>query len=324
MLIGVLTLYRLYRPRPLAQLFFCANQPVVIARGLVWGLAAAYLLFTSIIYFIANSANWFGLDWESSHFLWRLKLTEVYGMRPYFDYQFEYGPALAYAPILAHALFSPLGTHHELSYYAAHYVLNVAGLLCIVYILNRACVPLPLKSVAFIALGLASFLPNMGLNGVVLRYSASFFGLVAVHGAAYVRKSHFVRLFGTALVCSGVNIVLSPEVGVAFLLALMSYCVLSLGDRTATLAILLAIVASLILAAFLLPRPYFATLTHFSQGANNLPLLITSPHLLLYLALILSVVPRWLAGVRGTSPDRALVATLAVLCVILIPGALGR
>jgi hypothetical protein len=77
-----------------------------------------------------------------------------------------------------------------------------------------------------------------------------------------------------------------------------------------------------------LPAAYYGTLLRFSEGANNLPLL-PAAHLLLYILTLFLVVPPLLAvSVRewrsGDEPGAAICGALGILCVVMVPGALGR
>ena len=69
------------------------------------------------------------------------------------------------------------------------------------------------------------------------------------------------------------NILLSPEVGVAFALAWLGYAVLMVRFEGRILAVsLIALMAAALLCWLFLPAGYYCTLLRFSEGANNLPL----------------------------------------------------
>ena len=323
-LIGVMTVQALRRRvNPVER--WSAYAPVPVSQPVVILIALVYLVFTASVYFIAASAEWYGLDWESSHFLWRLKLSTINGLRPYKDYQFEYGPLLAYTPIALYTLLAPLGVSQEIAYYCSHFLLNLAGLFSLAFILSRAVMPGRTREIAFVALSLAAYLPNMGLNGVVLRYTAPFWGLVLTHDTASCpHPFRPIRLFISAFSGAALCIALSAEMGIAFLLVLIAYGACSVSDRAVVWTILAVLLLSLALAPALLPGHYYASLVHFSQGGNNLPLVITSPHLLLYLGAVIWFVPKWIAGLATRTKDHRLVFVLGLLTVTLIPGALGR
>ena len=320
--LATLLIVRRFAPRPP---WTSPVKPVAISPIVVGSMALAYLALTVLIYAGAQSAESYGIEWESSHFLWRMKLTTAYGLRPYSGYQFEYGPALAYLPLLLYSLFKPLGLSHEIIYYGAHYMFNVAGLIAIAFVLQSTIMPARTREIALVALGSAAFLPNMGLNGVVLRYTAPFFGLVLLHRT--VTSPHrfrnvrvLVAAIGSAALCIG----LSAEIGLAFVAVLTVYAVCSVSTRGLLWPLITAVVVITLAAPWALPGQYFASLTHFSQGGNNLPLLPTSPHLLLYLLTMIWLVPKWLAGITARSDEGTLSFALGMLTVVLMPGALGR
>ena len=98
------------------------------------------------------------------------------------------------------------------------------------------------------------------------------------------------------------NILLSPEIGVAFALAWFGYAVLmSCRDLRILAVSLIAFAAAALLCWLFLPAAYYGTLLRFSEGANNLPLL-PAPHLLLYILTLFILVPQLLAAsVKGTA-----------------------
>lgn len=324
-LIAIGTGYRLRRHAFVPHIAFEMDNPQRIPLWAISTAALGYALFTAAVYVWADHGEYYSLDWESSHFLWRLKLNDLYGMRPYYDYQFEYGPLLAYSPALLHSLLRPLGASHEASYYLCHLLLNVAGLYGIAFVLNRLQMPARRRNAAFLILGLAGFLPNMGLNGVVVRYIAPFAGLAIVHQTVLSTSQwRVIRVFGATLLVCAACVSLSPEIGLACVLSIAVYCLLSIRTQSVAYVASSAVALTAVLAPMVLPAPYYATLTSFAQGGNNLPFLTTSPHLLLYLACLIWFVPNWLAGIREPNRDQPLVTALAALCVIMAPGALGR
>jgi hypothetical protein len=91
---------------------------------------------------------------------------------------------------------------------------------------------------------------------------------------------------------------------------------------------LIALVAAALSCWLFLPAAYYGTLLRFSEGANNLPLL-PAAHLVFYVVTLFLVVPPLLAVSLRKRPAAGVPATaicgaLAVLCVVMAPGALGR
>ena len=278
------------------------------------------------------------LTWETRHFMHRLLLMDVYGLRPYTDFQAEYGPALTVTPLYLYRLLRPLGATHLQAYFVAHLLLNVAGLACLHYVLWRLAMPTRRRVLAFVLLAAAGFGPWMGLNGVLLRYLCPFASLLLGHRlvsrwtADAGSAGRWAGAAAVVLVLLGANVLISPEVALAFALAWLAYAVLLVRRDWRVLAVsLVALVVAGLLVRATLPPAYYGSLLRFSEGANNYPLL-PGPHLLLFLVtLVLAVPPLLAAGLRTLvqqdapdAPTAALCGALGGLCVVLAPGALGR
>jgi hypothetical protein len=337
-LLGVVTLlYLLRRSRQCGChiAFACegyrrGSRSLVVAL-LVAGLSYTGLTFVAYVY-NEQSAPW--LMWETRHHLHRLWLMDLYGLRPYSEISAEYGPVLVYGPLGVYGLLKSFGISHEQAYFVCYLLLNVAGLWCIYYVLSRAKMAPRAKLAAFGVLAVAGFTPYMGISGVLVRYLFPFVTLFLGNRIvewAFRQRNH-IRYGICAIVISlllGANILLSSEVGVAFALAWLGYALLTVRYRLQVLAIsLVALVIGAVICWLLLPGPYYSTLWHFSAGANNLPLL-PAPHILLYLLTMFLLVPQLLAdGARGwIAGDRSnlvICGSLGVLCVAMMPGALGR
>jgi hypothetical protein len=194
------------------------------------------------------------------------------------------------------------------------------------------------RVLAFVLLAVAGFAPYMGLNAVLLRYLAPFACLLLGHRIVHgwtegaVSVARWAAASAVVLVLLGANILISPEIALAFGLAWLSYAVLLVRrDWRVLAASLVALVAAGFVVRATLPPAYYGTLVRFSEGANNLPLL-PAPHLLLYLVTLFVVVPPLLAAGLRALADRdgldaagsALCGALGALCVVLAPGALGR
>jgi hypothetical protein len=301
-----------------------------IPNRIYWLMAFLYGLLTVAAFIMAGGARFYGIDWESSHFLWRLKLMELYALRPYVDFHFEYGPALIYLPSSFHRLLAPFAVSSEASYYAFHYLVNLLGLYCIFALLNRALMPSTCRTIAFAIVGLASFAPYMGLNGVAARFLMPYLLLILIDRAIGARSSapnlfRVLKLFTLWLLSALICISISAEIGLAFAVAVIAYSAsICRSDVVGAACAVAALVVAFVLCRVLLPVPYFASLLSFAKGANNLPLL-PAPHLLLYAATLFLAVPTMVAaGTFNEDPGRPLLFALAGLTLSLIPGALGR
>jgi hypothetical protein len=272
-----------------------------IPPSLYWLLALVCLLFTVAIYWRAQTAQFYSIDWESSHFLWDLKLMEIHGLRPYVDFKFDYGPALIYAPAYFHRLLNAWSVSHEVSYYTFHYLIDLLGLYCIFSLLNRSIMPLRYKKVAFGILAVACLAPYMGLNGIAARFLIPYLSLVIVHqkmaqtGEAALRL-RLLMVFLLVFLATMINMFISAEIGVAFSIALIAYNVsFSRTDLRAVITSVSAFALALVLCRMLLPSSYYESLLSFSKGANNFPLL-PAAHLLLYIVTLFLAIPRLIVG----------------------------
>jgi hypothetical protein len=232
-----------------------------------------------------HSAPW--LTWETRHLLHRTWVMDLYKLQPYTQVAAE-SAILTYAPLYIYWLLKPVGASHEQAYFVCHLLLNLAGLGCGWYVLSRAGMPTRARVIAFILVAIAGFGPWMGVNGVLVRYLFPFAALLLGHRVITLMLSGLRSIAWSSgavasilllLVC---NILLSPEIGVAFALAWFGYAVLmSRGDLRILALSLIALAAAAVLCWLFLPAVYYGTLLRFSPRANNLPLL-PAPHLLLH------------------------------------------
>jgi hypothetical protein len=339
-LLGAVTLfYLLLRGKALeSSIAFPRDGAIKASRSLTTAFAIGVVCYAAVtlVMYLYNVRSFPWLMWETRHLLYRTLLMDLYGLRPYTEVSAEYGPILTYAPSYMFWLLRPLGGSHEQAYFASHLLLNLAGLWCVYYVLSRARMSDRARLVAFVSLAIAGFGLWMGVNGVLVRYLFPFASVLAGHRLLYLMlayRGHVARWSGaviSVLLLLVANILLSPEIGLAFVLAWLGYAVLSFRAEGRILAVsLIALVAAALLCWAFLPPEYYGTLLLFSEGANNFPL-VPAPHLVLYLVTLFVVVPPLLAvGLRqlqsgGDSRDAAVCSALGILCVVMAPGALGR
>lgn len=331
-LIGVVTLFQLWRrsraqghPVPV-QWFFHGDVPRSSRiRWAVFALMiAAHALLTAVMWVSARTSNAWRIDFEASHFLWRLQLMELFGARPYLDFQHEYGPALLYIPILVHRLLAPAGLTLEAAYYLSHLACSILGVGAILVILAHTHIPRTQKEVAFCLLAAAGLMPYMGLNGNLLRYAPLYLS-VLLADRALSRAPGRVWALVVVSTLGVVNMLISPEIGAAFGLGWGAYCAATaLTDRRRAVLGLAGLVVGGAFGALMLPPEYAGSVLSFSGGANNFPL-VPAAHIVFYLTILFVAVPTLLTdALSARGPQRALLFSMATICVVMIPGALSR
>jgi hypothetical protein len=294
-------------------------------------MALVYAAVTVALYWFSLKAPSNRLMWEARHFLYRIRLYQLYKLTPYVDFQAEYGPALMYPPAWLHMILSPLGVSIPGAYFFCHWLMDVVGVGCLFYLLSHLGGPRGLKMVAFVLVSVAAFGPWMGLNGAVLRYTLPFASVLFAHrflNCSTEESSLGGRAVGTfALIAilMAANILISPEIAVAFSLGWLAYLILIARRNSMVLvASPLAMLVAGVIGGFTLPTAYYGSLLSFSAGAGNLPI-IPAPHILLFLVTLFLLVPPMLAkGWHGGSVDAPLVGAMGALCVVMVPGGLGR
>lgn len=324
-----LLLWLITRREQLAQevvsLLTSSSPSPGMPRKLFVIVALAYAAVTALLYFWAKAVPRYTIDWEASHFLYRLRLMEFYGLRPYLDFHFEYGPALIYLPFWVHKLTAPLNVSLDASYYACYFLLNLLGLTALFVGLNGAGIPQNRKIVAFLLLAISSYGFWMGLNGVSSRYLLPYLGVILIHRVATRERVLFWVLFSVTCLLALANILVSPEIGLAFGIGCIAYALWALRrDVSIGLAVVGGLGVAAGVAMALIPSVYMASVFRFTAGANNYPLL-PAPHIMLYLVTVFAVVPILVGTALVTRTIHGpLLLALGVLCVIMVPGALGR
>jgi len=330
-LIVAATLFLLWRGHARGQpaslpWFRVARTPAAerIRPGVFAVMVLAHTLLTLIMWIKAQtSAPWL-IDFEASHFLWRLQLMELFGARPYLDFQHEYGPALLYLPIFLHRVLLPSGLSLAAAYYLSYLVCSVLGVWMILLVLNQAVLRRSEKEVAFCLVAAAGLVPYMGLNGNLVRYLPPYVGVVVAHRL----MNQPLRLPWTlpaVVALASLNVLISPEIGAAFAVGWSAYCLFMLRiDALRAIVAWCGLGVALMVAALTLPGEYGGSVFSFTGGANNFPLLLAA-HIVFYLVTIFVTVPRLLADAASPRrPEGALLFALAMVSVVMVPGALSR
>jgi len=249
---------------------------------------------------------------------------ELFDARPYLDFQHEYGPALLYLPTFLHRALLPTGLSLEASYYLWYFVCSVLGVWMIVLLLNQAVLPRGRKEIPLCVLGAAGLVPYMELNGNLVRYLPPYVSVVVAHRLMSRPRGVAWTILAVAALGS-LNVVISPEIGVAFVVGWTAYCLFTaVIDSWRGMVAGSGLIVVLLLTALTLPREYAGSVFSFTGGAGNFPL-VPAAHILFYLVRVFVTIPRLLAdAVPAGRPEGALLFGLAAISVAMIPGALSR
>lgn len=329
-LIGAATVFRLWVGRAVRSAsvrWFSTGSgepPPRIRRTVLGFMIAAHATLVALMWVVAKTSSTWWLDFEASHFLWRLQLMTLFGARPYVDFQHEYGPALLYGPLFLYRVLAPLGVTLEAAYYLSYLCASALALLAILVILDAADIPRAPKEVAFCLLAAAGLTPYMGLNGNLVRYVPPYLGvLLADRVLSRARGSVWpvVAIAGLGLV----NVLISPEIGVAFGLGWAVYCgFAAFTDRRRAIVGIAGLAVAAALAGLGVPRQSAGSVLSFSAGAANFPL-VPAPHIVFYLVVLALGVSRLVAdGLSGRGRPRPLLLATGAISVAMIPGALTR
>ncbi|MCU1238085.1 MAG: hypothetical protein JWP63_6052 [Candidatus Solibacter sp.] len=322
--IGAATILSLLAPRPARQ----DPAPEDRAQLGVRPLAVACALQTvaiGVMHWIMYGSPPSG---ESAYFLPRLYFLGR-GLTPYRQFEFAYGPAMIYPP---NWLARAFGLSIESGYACWFWVFCVAGTVLLWILIREARAARTAKLAAFVIL--TSWLPiGMALQYLPMRFVAGFGALVLAAAVTRALRRRWYLLPPVYLCLTLLVLSISPEIGCAFIPALLTYLILDLEIRRESLLTIGVYAALMICTLGLLPGELFLVLRSFAAGGNAFPIL-PSAYVLLYLGSLLTIVPRLLADgfrcVRGGQAfanwpfGAALTIAMAVHTICMVPGALAR
>lgn len=264
---------------------------------------------------------------ELAYFLGRLDLIQL-GFRPHIDFQFNYGPALLYIPHWICQLSGGVLAIEDA--YALFLALSFGlGFLAVFVFLRSLNLPSQWRvAVLVLALSMWMFL-TMGLNYTPLRFTTVPALLVLFH--LWLARDErpltvAARGFFGATVCSLVTLLLSPEMGIACLVGLLSYSGVILIRRQVitSAAIVVGAAVSLAVIGFGCPG-YFWSIGAFSSGGYNFPIFPNAPNVILLILAFLILPGLVFSSLKWISDFRApYAAALAGSAAMLLPAAFGR
>lgn len=288
-----------------------------------WMLFAALLLVAACcaaMYILAGRYHGFG---ESFYLIDRITLLDQ-GRAPYRDFEFVYGPAQLYGPLLLHKLL-PLGVAD--AYYLFWALSHLLGAYLLFRCIDNLRFPTPAKPAIFAMLCAAGLFATirMGTNYTFLRYALPLYFIVKLN--TRFRDTRTSRLLLDVLLCAAFCALLvlsSPETAVAF--AFASGCVvlfcrpIRLTQKAAATGLLIVVYAAIFAVA--LKLHVLDAMLADGGGAISFPIVPGLTILVYFAALFITAC--WLYRCfRNRATDEA---TLGLLfySIPMIAAALGR
>ncbi len=287
-------------------------------------VALALLQGTIAIYFFWLLRHQWYLG-EGNQFINRLYYVQEH-LLPYRDFQFTYGPPFLYIPYAFHLLF---GMSMRSAYFVALYLFQFAGLFFLFSLLRHAK---PFSLAArwiLLILGLPYILGvSLGLQYTAVRFLAPYAALLVCDRILGSAAPGFVRLTLITAASIFAMFLISPEMGLSFIPALLIYFWFKTSHSFGQIAGVLCglgLATTIVMTAL---REQVDLVGGYSSGGGSYPLL-ASPFLLVYLYSVLRLIPRSAAALLSRTPPAmpfptALMAGFVVQAAALIPGALSR
>lgn len=265
---------------------------------------------------------------EASYFMRRLECV-VAGEVPVRDFEYAYGPLLAYGPAALASWFKGAGAL-KWGYLAAMAGSSAAGLAMLALVVGTLGMGARASAV-FVLLAVVTTPLLMGLNDSLLRFIAPFAIVAAMYQAGGSERLSArwrqVSVLVLASVGTGFCLLISPDTGMACVIGVVTYQASRLrGEGPRALPALLGTVTAVggttcIFAAFGGGK-YLAAPLAYAGGAFNLPVL-PSPATAIYLASLL-----WVVSTEGALFLRGrgspVLVAFAALAMAFSPAALGR
>jgi len=291
-----------------------AEGVLVTQRELMW----ACLLSVLTVGLCAGFSGAFGYA-ESTQFIQAMERLAA-GEFPYIDFDFYYGPLLAYIPFVFQQAGNLIGLSSKNSYFVTLLLLQIISLFELKYLLNAVELPGQLRRWAFWLVALSTLPLHSGINLILLRYITPLVGFIflkQIEGGAAWRSVVVTALL--VLLTFGISV----EYGTVFTLTVCVYQAgLWLMERRMRHAVALT-VALLMPAVFWLIFPgLFHTVHLYLMGAWRWPF-VPSPVLVTFFGAVF--VLAYAAGQHLRKLRRHFFfLSLCLLAFGSLPAALGR
>lgn len=314
-----------FRREPISKVLVGEHTPGS-SRSL-WITAGIFQLFTGAILIKWNEILPYTHYGEFTYFMQRLERMVAIGGIPHRDFDFDYGSGMLMVPFFFYKLF---GGHYSIegTYLVALLLHFAIGYALLAYIISQVN-PRGGRTLIFVLLAIPWINLSMGLQYTPLRFTiatASIFAIRHLHlGLAETPRLRWLFLTLAALLLPLCNFLISPEMGLALVVALLAYFIwFALGKERRFACLVLPVLAGAVLVYLVLPKAYFNSILSFGKGGSSFPIFPTV-HIMLFLAAAIWVFP-WLGllAIREKSSSAPFCAGLAILMGLFILPATGR
>lgn len=251
----------------------------------------------------------------------------VLGLRPYKDFQYNYGPAMLYP---AYWLYLFLGSRMSIdaAFCATLLIHWACGLSLLYYTVMTLCRGRH-ETAVFLCASLAVFNLIMGVGYTPLRFLLPIASLLFLDRV--IRKwnangtNGLAKCAAVAAVLSLGSLSLSPEIGVSTVAGITAFfSVLYFTPLRRFSLVAFAPLVSLSIAVLAFSPHYTDGIFSVGAGANNFPVFPTLP-ILIHVAASCLILPRLgVLGIRERNQDGALAIGLVVGLGLLTPAVFGR
>jgi hypothetical protein len=245
------------------------------------GLVLAFVILTTGMVLLFGMLHGDRLAGDSAYYM-NAMLRVLAGGSPYSQIEFTYGPLLLYLPLFSYRVLGQAGVQPHVVYYGWVAISSVLGLLLLVYILNRIRFRAGLRSQVFAFCAICGALsPALVLAATPLRFLLPYALFACSLDGCWRTRSRWLRRFAGVLAVA-FTFALSPEMGVALLVALLAAALPGLVHSSRSRELLLGLGGLLALgavAAVFLLLPRASTFGAFAGGAFYLPVLPGLPAL---------------------------------------------
>ena len=308
-----------------ASKFGSSPRGVMPKSLLGFGLVVTVVLTWLFYYCIPDLSSFF----EAAVCLPKMELAIHYKMRPYIDVWWPYGPALYYIPLWFMQAAQLFGFSIEDGYVVGHIFLLCAGVWALFYIIDQLRISVMYRCVLFVVLAIASHIWTMGPH-TIARHVLPYVLLILIHRVAgsvgVVSSWRDLRKTALYSMCGGLGMLaISPEMGIALLLGLITYFGHSVLVRDRKWIFPLGSSAASLPIWILLFPQCFSFAGSFSAGAGCNPV-VPAPHILFYLASLFLVLPVAARAALSEAKNAGapLLAGWAVMVMATIPPSLSR